>query len=492
MSFSRWPGLLLGAGLALAAPTVQARGYDAAAWQRDYVQLKRLMEREYANLAWFASPEGGLDLPRLDRQTRRMLRAARNEGEARRALEAFVAAFKDGHFAVLGDEAEAHATAAQAVPTRPVDASDIAGSCAAQGFLPTARVAFSLPLESLPNFRLTSDGLSTVYRVGIATAVGGGIGFIRIQNFTMRAFPAACTLALQDLKAKGAAVDGKALRASAQTRWLSAFADEIAALKAAGMSALVIDVGNNSGGDDSGDLFARLLTGRPVHSARLRMAATGAARDYADEQLEGIAAALAASSSPDAQAMLAQAREFFTQAKAQAEQPCDMSWVWTQRRPWSGSGCKRLVDVGYAGGYAASLPRGSFGDRTVASRLSYPSSADDLWGLWTGPLYVLTDGRTHSSAEMFAAVVQDNHVGKTAGAMTGGDGCGFMGGMRPRMLAHSSLRLRMPDCLRLRADGRDEVAGVAPNLPVQPTAGEDARQRAERLIEAVAADQAAR
>jgi hypothetical protein len=88
--------------------------------------------------------------------------------------------------------------------------------------------------------------------------------------------------------------------------------------------------------------------------------------------------------------------------------------------------------------------------------------------------------------------VQDNRIGKTVGAPTGGDGCGFMGGEQPKTLAHSRMRLRMPDCLRLRADGRDEVAGVAPDLPVLATEGEDARQRAERVLQAVAADLAAR
>ncbi|MBW8844206.1 MAG: hypothetical protein JF607_04440 [Burkholderiales bacterium] len=480
------------AALALTALAAQASGFDAAAWQRDYAQLKKTLEQDYANLAWFASPEGGVNLPRLDRQTRRSLQAARSDREARQAIESFVRAFKDGHLSVLPDLA-APAAAAPAVPARPFDAADPVAACAAQGFLPTARVAFSLPLESLPNFQLMSDGLGTVYRAGLATASDGRrIGVIRIQNFQLRAFPASCTLAWQELKAKGEPFDAGALFDAADSRWHAAFAEQIAALKAAGMTALLIDVGNNTGGDDSGDLFPRLLTDKPVRSARLRMAASAAAHGYADEQLRGLDAALKASPAGEALDMLTQARAFFAQAGANAQQPCDMAWVWTQQRPWTGSGCQRLVDMGYAGGFAASLPRGAFGDQTLAYRLSMPSSADDLWAMWTGPLYVLTDGRTYSSAEMFTAVVQDNRIGKTVGAPTGGDGCGFMGGEQPKTLAHSRMRLRMPDCLRLRADGRDEVAGVAPDLPVLATEGEDARQRAERVLQAVAADLAAR
>ena len=165
-----------------------------------------------------------------------------------------------------------------------------------------------------------------------------------------------------------------------------------------------------------------------------------------------------------------------------------MSWVWKTRKPWAGESCKRLIDAAYAGGYAATLPQGAFGDQNIAYRLSYASGADEYWGLWAGPLYVLTDGSTYSSAEMFSAVVQDNHIGKIVGAATGGDGCGFMSGDIRQTLPHSGLRLRIPDCMRLRADGSNEVSGIAPDIPVLAMEGEDGRQRSERLIEAVSAD----
>ena len=483
---------LMLAALTLTVFTAQARGYDAVAWQRDYAQLKKTLEQDYANLAWFASPEGGVNLPRLDRLTRQSLQAARSDGEARQAIENFVSAFKDGHLSVLPDQA-APTGVARTVAAKPFDAADPAAACAALGFLPTARVAFSLPLESLPNFQLMGDGLATVYRAGLATTASGQkIGVIRIQNFTNRAFPANCPQGLASLKAKGETIDEKSLRDEADHRWFAGLAEQIAALKAAGMTTLLIDVGGNGGGNDSGDLFPRLLTDQPVRSSRLRMAASAAASAYADEKLAGLDTALKASPNAEAHEALTRAREFFVQAKAQAQQPCDMAWVWTQQQPWTGKGCKRLVDVGYAGGFAPTLSRGAFGDQNIAYRLSYPSSADDLWAMWTGPLYVLTDGRTYSSAEMFTAVVQDNHLGKTVGAKTGGCGCGFMNGDKPKVLGHSRIRLRMPDCMRLRADGRDEMAGVAPDLPVLATEGEDSRQQAERVLETVAADMLAR
>lgn len=490
-STMRVRALLAGGAAAVTLTTAAyaAPAYDAAAWQADYAQLKQIMEQDYANLAWFASPQGGLDLPALDRKTEQSLHAARSDAEARQAIAAFVAAFRGGHFSVLSPVAGGSGTPPSVVAPKPFDAQNAGQACAALGFLPTARVAFSLPLETLPNFELVSDGLASVYRSGIVTTAGGRrIGVVRIQNFRLRAFPAACTLAFEAARANGAKIDAQSLRDASDEKWLSALSAQVAALRSAGISALLIDIGDNSGGDDHGDLFPRLLTSRPVRSARLMMAASHAARSYVDEQLQSLDRAIATAPPQASREALTQARNFFVRAGHEAETPCDMSWVWRQQRPWTDTRCRHLVDVGYAGGYAATLPQGAFGDQNIAYRLSYASGADEFWGLWTGPLYVLTDGQTYSAAEMFAAVVQDNRIGKTIGVTTGGDGCGFMAGDMPHALSHSRMRLRIPDCLRLRADGSNEVSGIAPDIPVLPTEGEDARQRSERLIDDIAAD----
>src|ERR1043166_4393094 len=71
--------------------------FDRGAWLRDYAALKQALEARYSNLAWFASPEGGVDLPALDKRTVAALRAAASDDDAREALLSFVRAFHDGH-----------------------------------------------------------------------------------------------------------------------------------------------------------------------------------------------------------------------------------------------------------------------------------------------------------------------------------------------------------------------------------------------------------
>jgi C-terminal processing protease CtpA/Prc len=120
--------------------------------------------------------------------------------------------------------------------------------------------------------------------------------------------------------------------------------------------------------------------------------------------------------------------------------------------------------------------------------LNWPASYTALWGTWTGPLYVLTDNRTYSSAEMFTATLQNNKAAKVVGLHTGGDGCGFVDDSGPVELPHSHLRFQIPNCVRTRADGGDEVAGVEPDLPILQYEGENARGRAQRAVDAIAAD----
>ncbi|MDC7695181.1 S41 family peptidase [Asticcacaulis sp. DXS10W] len=464
--------------------------YDRAAWRADYAQLKRLMQQDYANLAWAASPESGIDLPRLDQRTRAALSAARTDAEAQNALEAFVAGFHDGHLKLVRPAAAPLAQKAAEVPRPDFEATDAAGSCAALGFNPgSSPLSFSLPVESLPGFQMRSDGLNSVYRSGVYTVNGVRIGLIRIPHFTMRALPATCRLGWERLVATHQPLTSRSVREAAYAVWLSAFRDTITDLRQAGATRLLIDVGNNSGGDDSGDLFPRFLTDRAVRSAPLLMVASATGARYFDEQISDLNALIDSHPGTEAENALTAARDDFVAGKAQTATPCDLSWVWHEQRSWAGAQCKRLVPAGFAGGYAPGLPRGAFaGNTEVSGQLSLPSAQEALWAAWIGPVYVLTDGQTYSSAEMFAAVMQDNAIGKTVGVTTGGDGCGFMVDAVPPMLTHSRMSLRMPNCVLLRRDGRNEVSGIVPDIPVLPTQGEDSRQRAVRLLGLLATD----
>ncbi len=489
--FARSTLAIAALGAVIASPALAAPpAFDAAKWQADYRQLKAAMERDYANLTWFGTVEGGVDLPRLDQLTRARLAQAKSDQEARRVIASFVTAFGDGHFSALADLAPVGPTAPAAIPALEINPDKPEEGCASMGFAASAQVNFSLPFESLPGFALLSDGLNAPFRAGVITTPGGTkLAIIRIQQFFNRAFPGVCTQAWAKLRTKGAAITRMSVREAAYDLWFDAFAEQLAAFKAAGATAVLVDIGNNSGGNDSGDYFPRMLTDKLVTSARLRMVASPIATRYFDEQLKNLRSAL--DDKPDAagRQALEAAQGFFQQAaKALPAAQCDRSWVWRERRRWASIGCSGTLDAGYAGGAVAGLARGAYASRDVSASLSGASQVEAHFGAWTQPAYALTDGRTYSSAEMFTAVFQDNRIGKTIGMRTGGDGCGFMVNNDPVVLTNSQMRFRMPNCTRLRADGTNEVAGIAPDLPLAPTQGEDDRQRAMRAVMLIEGD----
>lgn len=475
-----------------------ASAFERQDWLDDYAALKTALEQRYANLAWFASPQGGVNLPALDKRTRRLLEIAEDDAMAKAALSGFINGFHDGHLSSAGPVLQTKIAQPLTIPKVDYSKLNATQACAILGYAPQRGVAFSLPFESLPGTVLEADGLARTFRSGVVTAPDGTrLGVVRISRFREQdASPAACMQAWSERQAKGAMSDAdiQPVKDAASAAWMRTLATQLQHFREQKVAAVMVDVGGNSGGNDSGDWATRLFTARDVHSAPMLMVAAPVAAQYFDEQLGQLRAAQKETdATPEAQTMLEQSIAAFEARKAGiAARGCNLSWVWNEQRPWQPQGCNRLIDAGYASGQASYLPAKAFGNKKIASSIYWAAEVDELRGAWTGPVYVLTDSGTASSAEMFAALMKDAVGARIVGRASAGDGCGFMADAPPVELPHSRLRYRVPNCVRLRADGSNEVAGVKPDLPVLPADGEGDRARAWRLLDTVATDLHAR
>ena len=85
-------------------------------------------------------------------------------------------------------------------------------------------------------------------------------------------------------------------------------------------------------------------------------------------------------------------------------------------------------------------------------------------GAWTGQLWVLIDHRSASAAEEFAGWLRDNGVARLVGETSFGAGCGYLNGGAPVALAVAPVVLKMPNCARFTAAGRNEIEGWTPDL----------------------------
>ena len=472
----------------IARAQLPAAPFDRGAWRDDYAFFKKVLEQRYSNLAWFAAPEGGVDLPALDRRTTAALGAATSDEEARVAIQNFVGALHDGHFSQL-PPAEPASTDSLARPADPTyDRADPTTGCASLGFAPDGPPQFSRVFEQLPGFRLLADGIGTPFRAGEIRTSGDAhpIGILRIPSFEETADLGLCRAAWARDQFWGPTgrLRRGVLRQYVERQWYATMAALLGRFRADNAAALIIDVGNNSGGDDSGDIAPSLFSAKRLRSSTLLISwDSAAATPYMEQEVEALqAAANADSSSQFVREQLA----LFQSRRQQVQRPsCDMSWVWRERRRWTTTDCRRLIEAGSSGGPLALLDPQAVSSAGVAKELHWPSGVVEFWGSWTGPLYVLTDRRTYSSAEMFAALLQNNRAATVVGSRTGGDGCGFMDSDGLARLPHSGMRFRVPNCVRLRADGTDEVAGVAPDLPVPAREGEAGATFAMRVLNAV-------
>jgi hypothetical protein len=472
----------------IARAQLPAAPFDRGAWRADYAFFKKVLEQRYSNLAWFAAPEGGVDLPALDRRTTAALAAATSDDEARLAIQNFVRAFHDGHLSELPTAGPANRDSVARAADPTYDRADPATGCAALGFAPDGPPQFSKAFEQLPGFRLLADGIDTPFRAGEVRASGDvhPIGILRIPSFEETEDQGLCRAAWarDEFWGPTGRLRRGVLRQYVERQWYTTMAALLVRFRADSAAAVIIDVGNNSGGDDSGDIAPSLLSAKPLRSSTLLISwDSAAATPYMQDEVQALeSAAKADSSSPFVREQLA----LFRSRQQQVQKPsCDLNWVWRERRGWTTNNCKRLIDAGSSGGPLALLDPHAVSVARTAKELHWPSAVVEFWGSWTGPLYVLTDRGTYSSAEMFAAVLQNNRAATVVGSRTGGDGCGFVDSDGLVRLPHSGMRFRVPNCVRLRADGTDEVAGVAPDLPVSALEGEAGAAFAMRVLNAV-------
>jgi C-terminal processing protease CtpA/Prc len=163
-------------------------------------------------------------------------------------------------------------------------------------------------------------------------------------------------------------------------------------------------------------------------------------------------------------------------ARRQAERPCSVT----------SSSCSRIATAGYSTGLVGSARSGTFAGKDWGAQVFSPAQFPYHDGVWDGPLLVLVDQETWSAAEEFAAVLQDNKTAVIFGARTGGSGCGYTDGGTPTTLKNSGAVLKLPDCVRFRADGSNEVRGIMPDEVVALRADDGMRFRARLIAEKLA------
>lgn len=449
--------------------SASAQSFKNEAWLEDFVQLKQEMSAHYANLEWSVN-ERGLNLKQLSDETEAKLREAKNENEAKVALDNFLRNFGDGHLRIDWSTNNNTASSPQTTPTL----------CVRLGYQ-SRPLRPGVDFTALKNYQPLNNNEAKFIPAGSGTLANGKkFGVARISLFSEEVFPELCETALAELKLSADSNCDQNCENSIRSRtanlYTAALTAQVERLKKEKIDVLLVDLTGNGGGTDVFQAMVRTLTNKP-----LRSPAAGFIRHahWIKQHTDRIADLEAESTkaSPAMQKLLKQATEAVRQDLAEAQKPCDLSPLWENQKP----NCSNVVP--YAKNAVGYAKPGELSNTSLGSMFFPASRYDYKEGVYTGKLMVLIDPRTASSSEAFAAMLKDNGAATIIGYPSLGAGCGYTNGGIPTTLKNSAAKVRMPDCVRLRADGSNEINGITPDTIIPWRVNDSAYQKAKRVAE---------
>lgn len=456
------------AAIACATPAA-AQMFDPTPWLADLEQARTAFHEMYANLDWLEG-EREIKIDALFDDLAKRLRRAQSEAQAMSVFDRLVRRVGDGHVEIDLPEPKAAANAATpASLAAPAAAPDL---CQSIGY--DARQNGPGTAQGLPGYTPLPSTATDPFDAGTADTGGSKLGIIRIGVFMPQGYPALCQAAVREMAIPAAQPCDDQCQDKILTwvyrRMTAALEERVRALKSAGATTLLIDLSNNGGGSEWAEAAARIVSPKPLTSERLGFVR---GEHWADQwaDLRDRLTGYAKEAKREDRARLLNWAAEADAARREALLDC-------------GSGaCSRIGTTGYATGLVGDVPAGTFDGKEWGVFVFSPAQYAYHDSVWDGLLLVLTDQETWSAAEEFAAVLQDNKAAIVIGARSGGAGCGYTYGGTPTKLANSGAVLKLPDCVRFRADGSNEVGGIIPDEPVALRANDGLRLRAKLIAE---------
>jgi hypothetical protein len=435
------------------------RTFDPKPYLDDLDQVHDVFATKYALFEW-AVFDREADLPALFARTRTRIEQAHSDYDARTAFDRFARYLDDEHLSFSWP----HPNTVQAPQT----------ACAR--FNPAIAAK---PLAALmPGYRALP--VAEEFPSGLVEAGGTKVGVVQIGLFWDAGFPQLCDAALAALSIpKDKPCDDKCsdrIDDWAYVKMTQDLAAALRALKDAGAEILLVDVAGDGGGTEWSEAAARMVTPVRIASMPVRVArGEHWAKIYADDATE-LKQDLAKASPADRKFLLGLIAQLETKLR-DVRTPCDASPLWHGEHP----SCPLLAEGFYESGLVASAAPETFRGKPWAATVFSPAQFPYSESVWRGPVMVLIDRDTASSASRFAALIQDSKAGIVVGepAIAGG---GHTDGGTPTTLKNSGGVLQVPDFAGFRADGINEADGIEPDVLVGFTPAEGAHRRAARLL----------
>lgn len=456
---------LLAAGAFAARPHT----FDPAPYLADLRALEDSLARGYANLEWQVS-QAVVDPVALHQRTDSLIRHASSEGDAHAALAAFGAAFRDGHLRVSAPPSRLM-TVLRSATTRRTDGPPLVSlrAAAACGALGYTRERSTSPLARHAGYRTLGTD-DAPFRTGVIVTDKEPLGVIRIGALGYDRFASQCERVWPDVAmfdsagfCASACEDALSLRVS--NALLVELRTAIGLVRDAGATSLLVDLTGNGGGTNWTSAAARQFSARPLRAHGVGMIRHPHHERQFAEHRDALMRLRDSAATSDAawRASIDTAIARTDILLAMTRTPCD-------RRAYFTAGatavrCTQLTTGSYTSGILDYLSPAQHA-RPGAALLFGPAAFAYREGVWSGPLYLLVDRNTASASEEFVVLLKDEGAATVLGQRTYGAGCGYTNGGIGFTLPGSGMRVRMPDCARIRRNGRNEVSGIDVDVQV--------------------------
>ncbi len=450
-------------------------------WLQDYEAMKTFMAEAYANLEW-AIEGKKINLAELDKTTKEKLKKAKSGQEAREILDIFLETFQDGHLKLVKATKPKNAgEKKQLVFTSNDSAKKV---CKELGYKFKFH-RFSLPFNKASTYRLISTNKDYFPASVFTLENGKRFGVLDISLFSADGYLGTCLASWEDFSQKLSKPCGKKclnqFYYATNNRLSAKLTEQIRVLQSQNIDYLIIDIGGNGGGSNWVEPVTRIISPNPVKSNLAGFIRHLHWAKILENNLKTVLADLTRKDINQKQILyLKKAKDQLQNYIKEAKKPCKNINMWKTGKKQRN--CTMLNKTPkLTSGIFESLPLNEIENLKSKTILFQPSEFKYEEGVFKGNLIVLVDKYTASAAENFASYIQVSKSGKVIGEKTYGAGCGYVNGGTKYFLPNSKLQLRMPDCVRYRADGANEVEGIEPDVSLWESS-DDKSEKLEKLL----------
>ena len=450
-------------------------------WLNDFEVLKQELTKGYANLK-FAYDKEGIDLSYLNASTIVKLQNAKTKEDAQKIIIAFIKTFNDGHLKakifktkqIIKDSDNTINTSKETNKTTLVTLKQMGF----QKIKSKNRILY----DSIKTYTAIKTSNLNPFKTAIIKSPKGNIGILKIESFGYWKYWNVAFNILNSNKSELQNNESKLMQAI-DNQLTTYLIEIINSMKREKISSLIIDVSSNGGGTEWCEEVARLFTAKDLKGIQSFFVKHNLWKSILENHIALINEDLKNPKlNPSLKLKLQNFKALVNGLLVEFQNNYSLNAIWKKNDLTS----LNLLHHPYASELPFEIMKDTqfplLNSKFILNTSRYIPFKT---GLYNGPLFIVQDRYSGSATEQFSSLLQLNNVAKIIGEKSYGAGCGYNNGGIEIKLHHIELSVKMPDCVRLRKDGKNEIFGIIPDIELHWNEHTNPHKKGKMVIQAV-------